>query len=230
MCLAGGRKRQCAITGWAKGYTRLRENAEGHFIGDTQYCKNFQSSNRMLLISRLIDQPWTVISISFRYLDYDFSICIYYICTILGNVTEVQCLKSNEDMILALAISIYYFKFHFAYRQFYCKIIIKKKKNFVTQGTDTALTHTQIAPELGPYRKVTDHLNFLNILVLRPFQLQKEQKTNGGYKHPQLDNAWSNKHFLYYLTFRTLQHTSSELNGYNCYRHLKQYKNKVGNQ
>ena len=25
--------------------------------------------------------------------------------------------------------------------------------------------------------------NFINILVLRPFQLLKEQKTNGGYKH-----------------------------------------------
>ena len=32
-----------------------------------------------------------------------------------------------------------------------------------------------------------------------------------------LDNAWSNKNFLYYLTFRMLQHTSSEVNGYNGY-------------
>ena len=32
-----------------------RENAEGRFIGDAQYCKNFQSSNMMMLISRLID-------------------------------------------------------------------------------------------------------------------------------------------------------------------------------
>ena len=36
-----------------------------------------------------------------------------------------------------------------------------------------------------------------------------------------IDNAWSNKNFLYYLTFRMLQHTSSEGNGYNCYNHLK---------
>ena len=36
-----------------------------------------------------------------------------------------------------------------------------------------------------------------------------------------IDNAWSNKNFLYYLTFRMLQHTSSEVNGYNCYKHLK---------
>ena len=43
------------IIGWAKDYSRLRENAEGHFIGDAQYCKNFQSSNMMMLISRLID-------------------------------------------------------------------------------------------------------------------------------------------------------------------------------
>ena len=32
-----------------------------------------------------------------------------------------------------------------------------------------------------------------------------------------IDNAWSNKNFLVYFTFRMLQHTSSEVNGYNCY-------------
>ena len=36
-----------------------------------------------------------------------------------------------------------------------------------------------------------------------------------------IDNAWSNKNLLAYLTFRMLQHTSSEVNGYNCYKHLK---------
>ena len=36
-----------------------------------------------------------------------------------------------------------------------------------------------------------------------------------------IDNAWSNKNFLVYLAFRMLQHTSSEVNGYNCYKHLK---------
>ena len=36
-----------------------------------------------------------------------------------------------------------------------------------------------------------------------------------------IDNAWSNKNSVYYLTFRMLQHTSSEVNGYNCYKHLK---------
>ena len=39
------------------------------------------------------------------------------------------------------------------------------------------------------------------------------------------NNAWSNKNFLYYLTFRMLQHTSSEVKGYNCYKHLKNLKN-----
>ena len=43
-----------------------------------------------------------------------------------------------------------------------------------------------------------------------------------------IDKAWSNKNFLYYLTFRMLQHTSSEVNGYNCYKHLKIHK-KEGN-
>ena len=33
-----------------------------------------------------------------------------------------------------------------------------------------------------------------------------------------IDNAWSNKNFLFHLTFRMLQHTSSEVNGYNCLR------------
>ena len=36
-----------------------------------------------------------------------------------------------------------------------------------------------------------------------------------------IDNAWSNKKFSVFLTFRILQHTSSEVNGYNCYKHLK---------
>ena len=36
-----------------------------------------------------------------------------------------------------------------------------------------------------------------------------------------IDDAWSNKNFLYHLMFRMLQHTSSEANGYNCYKHLK---------
>ena len=31
----------------------------------------------MMLISRLIDYPRTVIGISFKHLDYDFYICIY---------------------------------------------------------------------------------------------------------------------------------------------------------
>ena len=33
-----------------------------------------------------------------------------------------------------------------------------------------------------------------------------------------IDNAWSNKNFLVYLTFRMLQHTSSEVDGYSCYK------------
>ena len=44
-----------------------------------------------------------------------------------------------------------------------------------------------------------------------------------------IDNAWSNKNSLFYLTFRMLQHTSSEVKGYNCYKHLKKYKTKEGN-
>ena len=49
---------------------------------------------------------------------------------------------------------------------------------------------------------------FLNILVFRPLhdQLQKKEKTNGGYKH---NNKVS--HGIFNLTFRMLQHTSSEV-------------------
>ena len=43
-----------------------------------------------------------------------------------------------------------------------------------------------------------------------------------------IGNAQSNKKFLVYLTFRMLQHTSSEVNGYNCYKHLK-IQNEEGN-
>ena len=42
------------------------------------------------------------------------------------------------------------------------------------------------------------------------------------------DNAWSNKNFLNYLTLRMLQNISSEVNGYNCYKHLKNTKIKRG--
>ena len=55
MDVLGGWSEETEISGWAKDYSRLRENAEGGFIGDAQYCKNFQSSNMMMLISRLID-------------------------------------------------------------------------------------------------------------------------------------------------------------------------------
>jgi len=40
-----------------------------------------------------------------------------------------------------------------------------------------------------------------------------------------IDNAWFIKNFRYYLTFRMLQHTSLEVIGYNCYKHLKIHKN-----
>ena len=43
-----------------------------------------------------------------------------------------------------------------------------------------------------------------------------------------IDNTWSTKNFLYYLTFRKLQHTSSEVNGYNCQKHLKKTQIKRG--
>ena len=54
----------------------------------------------------------------------------------------------------------------------------------------------------------------------------KTLKTTEGIENKQrlqtlsIDTAWSNKNFLFYLTFRMLQHTSSEVNGYNCYKHF----------
>ena len=41
-----------------------------------------------------------------------------------------------------------------------------------------------------------------------------------------VDNAWSNKNFLYYLTFRMLQHTSSEVIGYNRVTNTLKYTKK----
>ena len=46
----------------------------------------------------------------------------------------------------------------------------------------------------------------MNILVFRPFQLQQKEKTNSGYKH---NNEVS--YGIFNLTFRMLQHTSSEV-------------------
>ena len=50
------------------------------------------------------------------------------------------------------------------------------------------------------------NLNMINIHVFWPFQLQQKEKTNSGYKH---NNKVS--HGIFNLTFRMLQHTSSEL-------------------
>ena len=50
------------------------------------------------------------------------------------------------------------------------------------------------------FRKV-----IIKILVFRPFQFQEKEKTNSGYKH---NNKIS--HGIFNLTFRMLQHTSSE--------------------
>ena len=47
--------------------------------------------------------------------------------------------------------------------------------------------------------------NLINILVLWPFQLNQKHKTNSGYKHND------KKHFTFDLTFRMLQHASSEV-------------------
>ena len=50
------------------------------------------------------------------------------------------------------------------------------------------------------------NMALINILVFRPFQLQQKEKTNSGYKH---NNKVS--HGIFNLTFRMLQHTSSEV-------------------
>ena len=46
----------------------------------------------------------------------------------------------------------------------------------------------------------------IKILVFRPFKFQEKEKTNSGYKH---NNKVS--HGIFNLTFRMLQHTSSEV-------------------
>ena len=55
-------------------------------------------------------------------------------------------------------------------------------------------------------RESEELIIFIKILVLRPFQFQEKEKTNSGYKH---NNEVS--HGIFNLTFRMLQHTSSEV-------------------
>ena len=74
----------------------------------------------------------------------------------------------------------------------------------------------------------------LGVVDSKPFSCSSAISTLEGIENKRrlqtlsIDNAWSNKNFLYYLTFRMLQHTSSEVNGCNCYKHLKIHK-KEGN-
>ena len=74
-----------------------------------------------------------------------------------------------------------------------------------------------------------------NITQHRKYSCSSAISTLEGIENKQrlqtlsIDNACPNKNFLFYLTFRMLQHTSSEVNGYNCYKHFKKYKNKEGN-
>ena len=59
-------------------------------------------------------------------------------------------------------------------------------------------------------------------MIIIMMQLLKVKTSIEGIENKQrlqtlsIDNAWSNKNFLFYLTFRIPQHTSSEVNGYNC--------------
>ena len=47
---------------------------------------------------------------------------------------------------------------------------------------------------------------FLKVLVFLPFQFQEKEKTKSGYKHNKKVS-----HGIFNLTFRMLQHTSSEV-------------------
>ena len=64
--------------------------------------------------------------------------------------------------------------------------------------------------------------NLMGYLIFNS-ALREHKNTLKGIENKQrletlsIDNAWSNKNFLYYLTFRMLQHTPSEVNGYNGY-------------
>ena len=49
-------------------------------------------------------------------------------------------------------------------------------------------------------------VEFMKILVFRPFHFQEKEKTNSSYKHNKKVS-----HGILNLTFRMLQHTSSEV-------------------
>ena len=116
-------------------------------------------------------------------------------------------------------------------------------KNFQREN-GTTFSEVPLFPEIFQWNKPKNHV---------PFTTQPEfPESLGKWKTPHkyscssaistlagkenkrrlqtlsIDNAWSNKNFLVYLTFRMLQHTSSEVNGYNCYKHLKIQKIKRG--
>ena len=56
------------------------------------------------------------------------------------------------------------------------------------------------------HQKTFELINMINILVFRSFQFQKKEKTNNGY----IQNS-KVSHGIFNLTFRMLQHTSSEV-------------------
>ena len=58
----------------------MQKNAEGSFIGDAEHCKNFQSSNKIMLYNTKSDTPAMnrpAMTFIHFYIDYDFY--IFYI-------------------------------------------------------------------------------------------------------------------------------------------------------
>ena len=82
-------------------------------------------------------------------------------------------------------------------------------KIIIFEGTKTSTIFTR------------DYFMSENLRVDRKYSCSSAISTLEGIENKQrlqtysIDNAWSNKNFLFYLTFRMLQHTSSEVTVYN---------------
>ena len=84
-------------------------------------------------------------------------------------------------------------------------ILLSKPESKSTRNILLAI-FLSIRSENDSAKRSTSDTSFKNIHVFRPFQLQQKEKTNRGYKHI---NKVS--HGIFNLTFRMLQHTSSEV-------------------
>jgi len=113
-----------------------------------------------------------------------------------------------------------------AFISFKCaSFLIQKPNNLTIRPSSNTLLKTEIDEIDTPFKTKHSENHTLSGRT-SPLRLRKAVRETppGGLQTLFIDSAWSNKIFLYYLKFRMLQYTSSDVNGYNCYKHLKNTK------